>query len=192
MKKEGSLKELLEAEIWTLARIEEGNLLMLRPLGAEQVVSIFIGSSEAQAIKLGLDGVLVERPLTHDLFLKFVKAALFTLNRVEIRDAKNDVFYSRLCFTGPGHDENNPLYIDSRPSDALALAVRAKCPLFVAAKVLAKSGSPIDFVMKGKIESPRSLLSRELDSAVAAEEYERAAEIRDRLNMLEKDDGKKG
>jgi bifunctional DNase/RNase len=184
------LKELIEAEIWTLARIEEGNLLMLRPLGTEQVIPIFIGALEAKVIKLTLDDVLVERPLTHDLFLEFIKAALFTLERVEITDVKNDVFYSRLCFTGPGHDENNLLYIDSRPSDALALAIRAKCPLFVATKVLVKSGSPIDFVMKGKIESPRSLLIRELDDAVAAEDYERAAEIRDRLNMLGKNDDK--
>ena len=182
------MSDLLEVEIWTLARVEDGNLVMLRPLDTDKVIPIFIGTLEAQSIMIGLDNLKVERPLTHDLFLNFAEQAGFSLFRAEVNSLKDKVFYARLYFTGPGYDRTSPLVIDARPSDALALAVRRrKCPVFVSREVMKKAGSPIDFVMEEKAENFRTLLQQELDKAVAAEEYERAAELRDRLNGLDKD-----
>jgi bifunctional DNase/RNase len=179
---------LLEVEIWTVARTEEGNVVLLRPLSDVRVIPIFIGSLEGQSITLGLDGVKTERPLTHDLFLTMTDHAGFSVIRAEIVDMKGEVFYSRLCFSGQGYTVDAPLVLDARPSDALALAVRRRCPVYVTTELLEKAGNSMDMIMNGKIRSPKSLLKRELDEAVAAEEYERAAQLRDKLNMLEKDE----
>jgi bifunctional DNase/RNase len=180
---------LLEAEIWTIARTEEGNMVLLRPLSDLRVIPIFIGPLESQSITLGLDGVKTERPLTHDLFLTMADHAGLTLIRVEVVDMKGDVFYSRLCFRGGGYTGDAPLFLDARPSDALALAVRRRCPLYVTGDLLEKAGTSMEKIMGGKIGSPKSLLEQELDEAVAAEDYERAARLRDKLNLLERDAG---
>jgi bifunctional DNase/RNase len=180
---------LLEAEIWTVARTEEGNVVLLRPLSDIRVVPIFIGALEAQSINLALDGVKTERPLTHDLFLTMADHAAFTLLRAEIVDMKGDVFYSRLCFSGQGYTADDPLILDARPSDALALAVRRQRPVYLTSELLEKAGNSMDMIMGGKIGTPKNLMRRELDEAVAAEEYERAAQLRDKLIMLEKDEG---
>jgi bifunctional DNase/RNase len=178
---------LLEAEIWTVARTEEGNVLLLRPISDVRVIPIFIGGLEVQSIVLGLDGVKTERPLTHDLFLAMTERAGFSLLRAEVTDMKGDVFYSRLCFSGQGYTSGDPLVLDARPSDALALAIRRKCPIYVPGELLEKAGNSMDMIVGGRVGTPRNLLKRELDEAVASEEYERAAQIRDKLNMLEKD-----
>jgi bifunctional DNase/RNase len=179
---------LLEVEIWTVARTEEGNVVLLRPLSDVRVIPIFIGSLESQSITLGLDGVKTERPLTHDLFLTMTDYAGFKVLRAEVTDMKGEIFYSRLCFSGPGYTDDNPLILDARPSDALALAIRRKCPIYVTRELLEKTGNSMDMIMGGQVGSPRNLLKRELEEALAAEEYERAAQIRDKLSMLEQDE----
>jgi bifunctional DNase/RNase len=178
----------LEAEIWTIARTEEGNVIFLRPLEGEEVIPIFIGPLEAQSIIVGLDNYRIERPLTHDLLLNLADETGLTLLRAEVYDIKDDVFYAHLLFSTPAGPQ--PLILDCRPSDALALAVRRKCPVFVSPLVLEKAGSPMDSIMEGKIESPLTLLRHELEEALVSEDYERAAEIRDKLSLLDKDRGK--
>jgi bifunctional DNase/RNase len=179
---------LMEAEIWTIARTEEGNVIFLKPLEGKEVIPIFIGPLEAQAIIVGLENFQVERPLTHDLLLNLADEADLALMKVEIYDIKEDVFFARLLFSVP--DKSQPLVLDARPSDALALAVRRKCPVFVSPLVLEKAGSPMDSVMEGRIESPLTLLRHELEEALISEDYEKAAEIRDKLSLLDKDRGK--
>jgi bifunctional DNase/RNase len=179
---------LLEAEIWTIARTEEGNVIFLKPLDGDEVIPIFIGSLEAQSIVVALDNYPVERPLTHDLLLNLADETGFTLTRAEIYDIKEDVFYARLFFSSPARPQ--PLVLDARPSDALALAARRKCPVFVSPLVLEKTGSPMDSIMEGKIESPLTLLRHELEEALVSEDYEKAAAIRDKLSQLDKDRGK--
>jgi bifunctional DNase/RNase len=61
---------LVEAEIWTIARTEQGNAVLIRPIGSESAVPIFMGQLEAQSILIGLGSVPMPRPLTHDLFIK--------------------------------------------------------------------------------------------------------------------------
>ncbi|AEF82956.1 bifunctional nuclease family protein [Leadbettera azotonutricia] len=179
---------LLEAEIWTIARTEEGNVVFLKPLKGEEIIPIFIGPLEAQSIIVAIENYQVERPLTHDLLLNLADKAGFIFMRAEIYDIKEDVFYARLLFSAPMSTQ--PIVLDARPSDALALALRRKCPVFVSPLVLEKAGSPMDSVMGGKIESPLTLLRHELEEALVAEDYEKAASIRDKISLLDKDQGK--
>jgi bifunctional DNase/RNase len=204
-------EKMYEAEIWTIARIDDGTALLLRPLNSNVVAPIFIGESEAQAILLGLGRVMVSRPLTHDLFLEFARKDSLALCRAEVHDLRDNIFYARIFFTGREFSEKSPLVLDARPSDALALAVRAGSPVFVSPKVLDQVGLPLEFFIEavgssggisadtiaGKFmdaepELPgftarRENLRMELDQAVAAEEYERAAELRDVLALLERE-----
>jgi bifunctional DNase/RNase len=204
---------MFETEIWTIARMADGTALLLRPLNSSLAVPIFIGENEAQSILLGLSGTRVSRPLTHDLFLDLVKKDSLALSRVEIYDLRDNIFYARLLFRGREFSEKVPLVLDARPSDALALAVRCKCPVFIFPKVMDQAALPLDFFLEavgdsGTIsadtdmsrfkgtdpERPgfiarRETLRMELDQAVAAEEYERAAELRDVLALLDKEGG---
>jgi bifunctional DNase/RNase len=201
---------MYETEIWTIARIDDGTALLLRPLKSNLAVPIFIGESEAQAILLGLGGFKVSRPLTHDLFLDLVQKNSLVLCRAEVHALRDNIFYARVLFTGREFSEKKPLTLDSRPSDALALAVRSKCPVFLSPKVVDQAGLPLEFFLDamrrvGEIsadtivrkfsgaepEPPgfiarRESLRMELDQAVAAEEYERAAELRDVLALLDR------
>jgi bifunctional DNase/RNase len=201
---------MCEAEIWTIARIDNGTALLLRPLKSNLAVPIFIGETEAQAILLGIDGVTVSRPLTHDLFLELTRKNSLALCRVEVYDLRDNIFYARILLMGREFTEKKPLILDSRPSDALALAVRSGCPVFISPKVTDQAGLPLEFfldAMGGYGEncadtivdnltetegnSPgfiarRESLQVELDQAVASEEYERAAELRDVLALLDK------
>jgi bifunctional DNase/RNase len=204
-----------EAEIWTIARMDDGTALLLRPLKSNLAVPIFIGENETQAILLGLGGVTVSRPLTHDLFLEFVQKNSLALFRAEVHDLRDNIFYARILFTGREFSEKKPLILDSRPSDALALAVRSKRPVFISPKVTDQAGLPLEFFFDamggagknsadtmaeqffGAEPEPPGFIARreslrtELDRAVAAEEYERAAELRDVLAFLDKK-GKNG
>jgi bifunctional DNase/RNase len=210
--------KMLEAEIWTIARMDDGTAVLLRPLGADLAVPIFIGEGEAQAILLGLSDVAAprsaaSRPFTHDLLLELARKDGLALSRAEVHDLSDSVFYARLILTGREFSEKSPLTLDARPSDALALAVRCKCPVFVAQKVADQAGLPVDFFLDavgdaGGISADtitgsfpgfepdlpgfiarRETLQLELDQAVAAEEYERAAELRDVLALLDKERG---
>jgi bifunctional DNase/RNase len=206
-------KKMYEAEIWTIARLAEGTALLLRPLRSNLAAPIFIGENEAQAIFQGLSGVVFSRPLTHDLFLEFIQKGGFTLCRVEVWDLRDNVFYARMILTGGEFSEENPLTLDARPSDALALAVRSHCPVFISTKVADEAALPLEFFLDtlgGFEEIPadiivdsftgleselsgfiarRESLRIELDQAVASEEYERAAELRDVLALLDKEGG---
>jgi bifunctional DNase/RNase len=192
---------MLEAEIWTIARTDQGTAVLLRPLGSDTVVPIFIGQLEAQSILIGFGDVKVKRPLTCDLFLEMARRTGLSLFRVEVHEIRDNTFLSRLLFAGREFSEIKPLILDSRPSDAFALAVRHKCPVFISPRVVEQAGIPADLVIEDVAESakePESVpdvrmaakrrsLQAELEQAVAAEEYERAAELRDLLILLEQE-----
>ncbi|MDR2184043.1 MAG: bifunctional nuclease family protein [Treponema sp.] len=202
---------MIEAEIWTIVRTDQGNAVLLRPLGSDISVPIFIGQFETQAILIGFGEIAIPRPLTHDLLIDVIRRLGFDLFRVEVHDVKDGTFYARLFLGGQNHSARNPLILDARPSDAFALAVRRKCPVFVSEKVVEKAGVSIDLIIdevsgtgcssgdfdggssgpEFKIQNHREVLQAELESAVEAEEYERAAEIRDILAILDKENGKK-
>jgi len=184
--------DLHEAEIWGIAKAGDGSMVFLRAKDSDLSVPIFIGQLEAQAILIGYSHIEVARPLTADLLLEVIKKAGLSLARVEVNQIKDNTFYASIILQaekepggrsqGPGGRSQDRLTVDARPSDALALAVRAKCPIFVTDSVLEKAGIPSDDIIEE--DAGREALQAELDAAVAAEEYEKAAEIRDKLKQL--------
>jgi uncharacterized protein len=96
-----------------------------------------IGAAEATGIAVPLQGVTPPRPLTHDLFLTLFGRLKVTLTRVVITDLRDDIYYATLHLSGGGGE----LTLDSRPSDAIALAIRAKVPVLVEDRVFDK-GAP--------------------------------------------------
>ena len=95
-----------------------------------------IGLAEMNGIAIPLNGVTPPRPLTHDLFLILFGRLKVTLNRVVINDLRDDIYYATLHLTSAAGD----MTMDSRPSDAIALAIRAKVPVLVEDRVFDKAG----------------------------------------------------
>lgn len=175
---------MLEAEIWGIAETGDGFMIFIKPLESEYSVPIFIGQLEAQAILIGFGGISISRPLTPDLLLSLIQKADFEVNRVEINELKDHTFFSRIILKKSSGEE---FFLDSRPSDALALAVRSKSPIFIAEAVVHEAGILTEDLSLGTTQATKkSLLQKELEEAVEAENYERAAEIRDLLKSLEK------
>lgn len=171
-------------------------------------IPIIIGPIEAQSIALELEGLETPRPLTHDLFKTFADSFDITLKQVYIYRLEEGVFYSELhCKQG-----DKEVKIDSRTSDAISLALRFQSPIFTSEVIIEKAGIVIDVEDDEKeadetndpfdIENPfadssgkpnLNNLSEEelqtvLQAAIAAEDYERASEIRDELAKREASD----
>lgn len=175
---------MLEAEIWGVAETGDGFMIFIKPLKSEYSVPIFIGQLEAQAILIGFGGISISRPLTVDLLHELIKETNLELLRIEISDLRDNTFFGSLVLKKPSGSE---LVIDSRPSDALALAVRYKCPIFINEKVVQTAGIITEDLTSEKEETAKKyILQKELEEAVAVENYEKAAEIRDMLKLLEK------
>lgn len=164
-------------------------------------IPIIIGGFEAQSIAIHLEGLTPPRPLTHDLFLSFAHSFNIELLEVNIYRLEDGVFYSQLtCYNG-----DNEIVIDSRTSDAIALALRFKCPIFTTADIVDRAGVYIEDEGgdEGEVNATSSALSgneptsstleNEYDSmslealmdllqeSVGNEDYERASHIRDEI-----------
>ncbi len=111
-------------------------VLILRELNSPRFLPLWIGVPEADAISMSLDGVEIPRPLTHDLLLDVIENLDDRLESVEITELVEGVFYAVLNFVS--HDS-----ISARPSDAVALALRADVPIYVSDEVLAEAGQLI-------------------------------------------------
>ena len=185
------MKTMYLSDIWSVLKTSHGNALLLKPKDKEIAVPIFIGTLEMQSILLALEGRTLSRPMTHDLFLNMLNQVNLSVKRVEIYELKDDTFHARLIITGGEYTNEKPLVLDSRPSDALAIAVRKKCPFFLYSSVIEQTGIPLDFFLEPIEKAPddknKSLLEQ-LEQAVAEEEYEQAAEIRDLIKKLESSD----
>jgi bifunctional DNase/RNase len=182
------MKNMFISEIWSIAKTVHGNAVLLKPRDMEVAVPIFIGSQEMQSILIAREGMSLPRPMTHDLFLNMLFHVNLSIKRVEVHQIKDDVFHARLIITGGEYTNETPLVLDSRPSDALAIAVRKKCPIFMSSSVIEQTGIPLDFFLAEPEEDhgdKHRLLREQLEQAVAEEEYEQAAEIRDLIKKLE-------
>jgi bifunctional DNase/RNase len=118
-------------------------VVLLRGKRDHRQLVMTIGAAEATGIAVPLQGVTPPRPLTHDLFLKLFGELKVTLTRVVITDLREDVYYATVHLTSAGGD----LTLDSRPSDAIALALRAKVPVLIEERVFDKgSAEPRPFI----------------------------------------------
>jgi bifunctional DNase/RNase len=194
------MEKMLQVEIWTVAQTGEGNVVLLRPLDKNIIIPVFVGQLEIQSILIGMENIILPRPLTHDLFLSLLDNLGLTLDRVEIQELKGNTFHAGLVISGGTnaggiYTVDKPLIIDSRPSDALGLAIRRKCPIMISEEILKQTGIAADFFLDMLSEDKktgvandkqeeRNRLQRQLNDAVEKEEYERAAKIRDMLNEM--------
>lgn len=120
-------------------------IIILKDLEEKNALPIWIGLIEASAIATELEKIQLSRPMTHDLIRNILQALEVVVLRVEVNDLSDNTFYARIYLQGKGGE----LVIDSRPSDAIALALRTKAPIFVDKKVIEKSRS-IDLAKGGK------------------------------------------
>ncbi len=132
------MSELVEVTIDSvrISLTNQQRIVLLRQAGQERYLPIWIGPYEAEAITIALQEIEIARPQTHDLLMRAISQLKGRLIRVEIVALKGDVFYGNLVVQS-GEDI---LFIDSRPSDSLALAVRAHVPILVSQGVLDLAG----------------------------------------------------
>lgn len=168
--------------------------LILKEVNGARRLPIIIGAFEAQSIALEMEGIKPPRPLTHDLIKSIIDSLGVALTDVFINELKDGTFYARLNLDSQE--------IDSRPSDAIALAVRYGVPIFVADRVMdeaafipendepekpsappAEPASP-ETAAKPKL-SKLEQLEHQLKEAIAKEDYERAAKLRDEIRKLQ-------
>ncbi len=110
-------------------------IVILKATNADQALPIWIGILEATAIATELENVRLSRPMTHDLFKNLLDKLHITVSKVEVCDLRDNTFYARIHFSSDSQSYD----IDARPSDAIAMALRAGCPIFVDDKVLEQS-----------------------------------------------------
>jgi len=110
-------------------------IIVLKDIGGETVLPIWVGGYEAQAIALEMEKVTTKRPMTHDLIKNVLLGLDAHVHKVVVTELKDDTFYAVIWLERGGE----VISIDSRPSDALALALRVDCPIFVEEGVLKTS-----------------------------------------------------
>ena len=113
-------------------------IIILKNDAGDSVLPIWVGIFEANAIAMQLESVVSPRPMTHDLLKNVIEGLHAKIARVVINDLRDNTFFANIFLDRNGDD----LCIDSRPSDAMALALRAQAPIFVDKAVLEKSASP--------------------------------------------------
>lgn len=171
--------------------------LILGVVGENRRLPIIIGGFEAQAIAIELEKMKPTRPLTHDLFKSFATQFNINLKEVVVNKFENGIFYSKLVCEADQH----VIEIDSRTSDAVALAIRFKCPIFTYEEIIGEAGISMeaesvqstekftskDPELKGDFSDYlQDELKEMLDKAVAEENFELASRLRDEINKRKK------
>jgi len=169
--------------------------LVLSEVAGNRRFSVMIGEPEAQSIALKINNKKSPRPLTHDLIKNILNVLDVELTKVVIYDMINDVFYSELHIV----KDDKLLIVDARTSDAVALAVRTECPIFIKSEILDIVGTEVDVntdeLQQKAAENDEDLSDEDLElldiktleemlqTALANENYELAVKLRDALKM---------
>ena len=196
------MEKLVELEILGLSsnHSQSGSFtLVMGEVNGLRRLPIVIGMFEAQAIAIEIEKIVPNRPMTHDLFKSFSDSFQFEIEKIVVSEFKEGVFYAKIH----SKSELALVEIDSRPSDAIAIAVRFGASIFCSEKVLSEAG--IEFSEEDKKEeakkpsksvaskgaAPKESLLKDfsldklnslLDKAILDEDYEKAARIRDEIN----------
>ncbi|BDA79439.1 hypothetical protein LPTSP3_g23690 [Leptospira kobayashii] len=186
--------EFFEVKISDISLTNVGFAVFLRPKDTEdnRVVPIFIGPLETHSITTVIDGTKPPRPMTHDLMLYMLTAMGATVLKITIEEIIDSTFYAKIQL----RRDEEILTLDARPSDSIALALRANAPIFIAKSVLDEAGIVMkedeiqgdNIVPEKKIQAlPKSnlqILEETLENALRTEDYETAAKIRDQIKKL--------
>jgi uncharacterized protein len=171
--------------------------ILLKEVDGKKRLPIIIGAFEAQAIALEIEGIKPPRPLTHDLLKQLTDSLGATVLEIIIDELRDNTFYAKIVLEVSGFSQE----IDARPSDAIALAVRAQAPIYVSETVMESAAfipsdeneevtslSPVTDSTESKKppskEAKLAALQNKLREAIEGEEYERAAKIRDQIKNL--------
>jgi bifunctional DNase/RNase len=180
---------MIEMEIDSIrvSLVNSQRVVLLKEKIAMRYLPIWIGSAEADAIAIKIQGVEVRRPLTHDLLNSIIESLGAKVESVVINELKADTFYARINMTVDG----NLVEVDSRPSDALALAIRAGTPILVAESVLDQAGVFLDQESGKPAAGPGEAKETEEQRAnqpPSKEEIDHMSAYSDFLNSLNLDD----
>jgi len=160
-------------------------VVILKEKGADRYLPIWIGPAEADAIAVKLQGLNVPRPLTHDLLRTIIDTLGGSVNHILVSDLQNDTFYAKILIQANGEAKE----IDCRPSDAVALAVRAKVPIYAEESVLDKAGVLLDKETgKPIIAEEGDQQSQDKPVEVKEEELRRMSAFTDFIDTLDLED----
>ena len=182
----------------TFSQVQAGAYaLVLAEGNSARRLPIIIGTPEAQSIAIYLEGLEPPRPLTHDLFVTFIDKVNVSLKEIFIYKFSEGVFYSELLFSNNGKE----IKIDSRTSDAIALAIRVDSPIYTTEEIMQKAGIVLDdedladyyddddkenqttpTQQHSSEKLSKEELQKALTEAISMEDYEKASKIRDLLN----------
>jgi bifunctional DNase/RNase len=194
------LGELVQLQVISLSPSAAGASSYILFLQAETSSHLgfpmVIGINEAQAISMFMEDIIPARPLTHDLFANYIKASGGNISYVEITSFTDGVFYAKI-FASNG---DYIFEVDARPSDSIALALRLHIPIFIKQALLNDIAIPLEHLSSDEDESAEldyplnetspeeiiAALEESLSKALAEENYEEAAKLRDQLNQLTK------
>ncbi len=154
-------------------------IVLLREPEVERYLPIWIGPYEAESITISLQEIEIARPQTHDLFIKTLDKIQARLIRVEVVALRGDVFYGNLVIEAGG----TPVSVDARPSDAIALAVRAHVPILVSREIFETAGITPDPDIQQDLEEPEKGTTQEI-----VESSERLSIFEDFLQNVKLDD----
>jgi bifunctional DNase/RNase len=155
-------------------------VVVLKQVNAERYLTIWVGPYEAEAITVALQEVEMIRPLTHDLIKNVFNAFGAKVTRVEIVRLQDDIFYGNIVAESAGKE----IHIDSRPSDAIAIAVRAHVPILVHQSVMENAGIEPD----REVQESTGSLSSEASSPPTSEDTSRLSVFKDFIDKLDIDD----
>lgn len=173
--------------------------LVLGEEGRNRRLPIIIGMFEAQAIAIELEKITSNRPMTHDLFKSFAEAFNYNIHEIIISDLREGVFFAKIVCSS--NNSYRRVEIDSRPSDAIAIGLRFNVPIYTYENILSEAGIVLsdeeEDAPKRKSEKRTSSsgslkeytteeLEELLQEALAEENYEKAAKIRDEINLRNK------
>lgn len=188
-------KELIQLHLLGIStsQIREGAFaLILAETNGKRRIPVVIGVAEAQSIAMWFENIKPPRPLTHDLFAAYIKKNNAIVRNVLIYKFEDFVFFARICISSPNRDD---ILLDSRTSDAIALAIRCGAPIFATPEVVETAGyimnedadeesstpqptaADIDIRVETR-ETSIEDMEEELQNLIDSEEYEKAAELK--------------
>lgn len=193
---------MIEVEVVKIAFYppSKGYAVLLKEVGGEKQLPVIVGAFEAQAIALALEGMKMPRPMTHDLISNILEDIGADIKEVIITDLIDGTFYAKIAMDFNEYDSRD---VDSRPSDAIAIALRVGAPVYVSEGVMSEAGVVAED-LEGVTEESESLseetslsspaestgdslveLQEALKKAIDAEDYEKAARLRDKIQKIE-------